>query len=82
MEIEDISGVSLTTWWTSEQERHLSVGHSLLGQVVKDDDSVHAVVSEEFSHSYSRVWGQVLQGGSVRGGGRDHNGVPGGIKIY
>ncbi len=40
-----------------------------------------AVVSEVLSHGAARVWGQVLQRGSIRGGGRDHDGVLHGIGI-
>ena len=39
MEIEDITGVSLTTGGTTEQERHLTVSNCLLGQVIVDDES-------------------------------------------
>lgn len=40
-----------------------------------------AVVSEVLSHGAARVWGQVLQRSSIRGGGRDHDGVLHGISI-
>ena len=40
-----------------------------------------AVVSEVLSHGAASVGGQVLQGSSVGGGGRDHDGVPHGISI-
>lgn len=49
MKVEDITWVGLTTWWTSEQERHLSVGHSLLSQIIVNDDGVLSVVSEPFA---------------------------------
>jgi len=75
VEVEDITGVSLTTRGTSQQKRHLSVGHGLLGQVVEDDDSVHAVVSEVLSHGHSGVGSEVLQGSGVRGSGRHNNRV-------
>ena len=39
VQVEDITGVGLTTGRTTEQQRHLTVGHSLLGQVVVDDES-------------------------------------------
>jgi len=55
MEIEDITGVSLTTRGSSEEEGHLSVSDSLLGQIVIDDQGVHAVVTEELTDSASRV---------------------------
>merc|ERR1719334_1919097 len=68
--VEDITGVGFTAWWTSQQEGHLSVGNSLLGQVVEDDDSVHAMISEVFSHSNTRVRSKILQGSSIGSSGR------------
>jgi hypothetical protein len=55
MEIENITGVSLTTRGSSEKEGHLSVGDGLLGQIIIDDKGVHAVVSEVLTESTSRV---------------------------
>lgn len=40
--------------------RHLTVGNSLLGQIVVDDESVLAVVTEELAHGAARVGRQVL----------------------
>merc|ERR1719431_2446745 len=82
VEVEDVTGVSLTTWGTSQQQRHLSVGNGLLGQVVEDDYGVHAVVPDVFSHSNSRVWCKVLQGCSIRSCGRYHNGVLLGVPSF
>merc|ERR1711953_578117 len=81
VKVEDISGVSLATGGTSQQQRHLPVGHGLLGQVVEDDDGVHAVVPEVLSHGHTRVGSQVLQGSSIRGGGGHHDGVLESISI-
>ena len=39
VKVEDITGVSLTTGGTTEQQRHLTVSHGLLGQIVVDDES-------------------------------------------
>merc|ERR1719431_2102804 len=75
VEVEHISGVGLTTGRTPQQKRHLYVGHGLLGQVIEDDDSVHAVISEVLSHSHSGVGSEVLQGSGVRGSGRHNNRV-------
>ena len=46
VEVEDITGVSLTPRRTTEQERHLTVGNGLLGEIVVDDEGVLAVVTE------------------------------------
>lgn len=40
-----------------------------------------AIVSEVLSHGAARVWSQVLQRSSIRGSGRDHNGVLHGISV-
>ena len=39
VQVEDITGVSLTTGGTTEQKGHLTVSNGLLGQVVVDDKS-------------------------------------------
>ena len=75
MEIEDVSGVGLSAGGTAQQQRHLSVGHGLLGQIVEDDERVHAVVAEKLAHGAARVRRQVLQRRRVGGGGRDDDAV-------
>jgi hypothetical protein len=50
VEVEDVTGVGLTTRGTTEKQRHLTVGNGLLGQIVVDDESVLAVVTEPLSH--------------------------------
>ena len=37
VEVEDITGVSLTAGGTTEKEGHLTVSDSLLGQIIVDD---------------------------------------------
>merc|ERR1719266_3031424 len=81
VEVEDVTGVSLTAWGTPEQQRHLPVSDGLLGQVVEDDHSVHAVVTEVLSHSNAGVGGEVLQRSGVGGGGRDDDGVLHGVGV-
>lgn len=46
VEVEDVTGVSLTSRRTTEKEGHLTVGDGLLGQIVVDDDGVLAVITE------------------------------------
>ncbi len=67
--------VGLTTRWPAKQQGHLSVGNSLLGEIIKDDQSMHAMIPEVLSHGTARVGCQVLQRGSIRGSCRDHNAV-------
>lgn len=49
VEVEDIAGVSFTTWGTTKQQGHLTIGNSLFGQIVENDQSVFAVVTEKLS---------------------------------
>jgi len=81
MQVEHIAGVGLTTWGTTQQQGHLTVGHSLLGQIVVDDQGVLALVAEVLAHGASGVGSQVLQGSSVGGGGRHNHGVAHGAGV-
>jgi hypothetical protein len=75
MEIENITGVGLTTRGSSEKQGHLSVGNSLFGQIVVDDQGVLAAITEELADGTSGVWGQELQGRCIGGRSSHHNGV-------
>ena len=75
MEIEDVTGVSLTTGRSSEKEGHLTVGDGLLGEIVIDDKSVLGVVTEVLTNGASRVRGQELKRCGVRGGSGNNDGV-------
>ena len=55
VEIENVTGVSLTTWGTSEKEGHLTVSDGLLGEIVINDKSVHTIVTEVLTDSASGV---------------------------
>ena len=39
VQVENVTRISFTTWRATEKEGHLTVGHSLLGQIVVDDKS-------------------------------------------
>jgi len=75
VQVEDITWVGFSSWWSSEEERHLSVSNGLFGKIIVHDQSVSSVVSEPFSHGASRVWSEVLKWGSVSSGGDDNNAV-------
>lgn len=53
----------------------------MLGQIVVDDERVHAIVSEKLAHGAARVWGQVLERGSVGGRSADDDGVLHGVSV-
>lgn len=49
VEVENVTGVGLTSGGTTKQQGHLTVGNGLLGQIVVDDEGVLAVVTEPLS---------------------------------
>ena len=75
MEVEDISGVGLSTGRTSEKKGHLSVRDGLLGQIVEDDEGVLSVISEPLSDGGSREGSEVLERGGFGSGRGDDDGV-------
>lgn len=50
VEVEDITGVCLTTGGTTEQEGHLAISDCLLGQVIVDDEG-YAMMSAGLHHT-------------------------------
>ena len=81
MEIENITGVSLTTRGSSEEEGHLSVGNSLLGQIVVDDEGVSGGVTEELTNGTSGVRSQELEGSGIGGGSSNDDSVLEGVSL-
>ena len=75
MKVENVTGVGLTTWGPPQEQGHLSVGDGLFGQIVENDKGVLTVITEEFAHGAARIRSQVLQGSSIRSGGRDDNAI-------
>lgn len=76
-----VTGVSFTTRGSSKKQRHLSVGNGLLGQVIVDDQSVLAVVTEPLAHSATREGSKVLERGSLGGSRSDDDGVLHGVVL-
>lgn len=62
-------------------DNNLTIGHSLFGQVIIDDQGVLSIITEVFTHGASRVWGQVLQWSSIGSSGRYDDGVSNGATV-
>src|SRR6185436_559718 len=71
VQIEHVARIGFAARRAAQQERHLAVGDGLLGQIVIDDDSVHAVVAEIFAHGAARERRDVLHRRRIGCGGRD-----------
>ena len=81
VKVENVTRVGLTAWGTPQKQGHLPVSHSLLRQIVEDDESVLTVVTEEFAHGAARVGSQVLQRSSIGSSGGNDNAVLHGIGV-
>mmetsp|Transcript_11764 Transcript_11764/g.21834 ORF Transcript_11764/g.21834 Transcript_11764/m.21834 type:complete len:328 (-) Transcript_11764:43-1026(-) len=81
MQVKHITGVGLTSRRTTKEKRHLTVGHSLLGQIIVEDHSVLAIISEVLAHSTTSVRGKELQGSRIRGSGGHDDGMVHGIGL-
>lgn len=81
VEVENVTGERLTTRGTTEQQRHLTVGDGLLGQVIVGDDGVAAVITEPFTHGTTGERSNVLQRSSLGSGGGNNDGVAHGVVL-
>ena len=81
MQVENVTWVSLTTRRTTQKKRHLTVGNSLLRQVIVDDKGVLAIVTEPLTNRAARERSQILQRSSIRGGGTNNDRVLEGIVL-
>ena len=87
MQVEDVTRIGLASGRTVQRQRHLTVGGSLLGQVIVDNEhvaagvglgsglAVLAVVHKELADSSTGHRGDVLHRGGVGSGSRDDDGV-------
>ena len=81
VKVEDITGEGLTTRRASQQERHLAVSDGLLGEIVVNDQAVHAVVSEVLANGAAGVGSQELQRSRVRRSSSNDDGVLEGLAL-
>ena len=65
MQIKDISRISLTPRRTAENQRYLTVGNSLLGQVIVNDQRIPTGIAEILSDGSSCKRSKILQSGRV-----------------
>ncbi len=57
---EDVAGIGLASGRTAEEQGQLAVGHSLLGQIVVNNQRVLAVVAKILSHRAAGHCGNIL----------------------
>ena len=75
VQIEHVARIGFAARRAAQQQAHLAIGDGLLGQVVVDDQRVHAVVAEPLAHRAAGEGRQELQRRRLGGGGGDNDGV-------
>ena len=75
VQVEHIAGVGFASGGAAQQQRHLPVSPSVLGQVIVDHQHIFALVHKMLGHRAAGVRGEVLERGRIRRPGGDHDGV-------
>mmetsp|Transcript_1011 Transcript_1011/g.2676 ORF Transcript_1011/g.2676 Transcript_1011/m.2676 type:complete len:604 (+) Transcript_1011:439-2250(+) len=75
VEVEDVTRERLASGGTAEEQGHLAVRHGLLGEVIVDDERVHAVVAEVLGDGGAGVGREELERRRVGRGRGDDDGV-------
>ena len=71
VQVEDVAGIGFAARRAAQQQRHLPVGDGLLGEIVIDDQRMHAVVAEILAHGAAGERRQVLHRRRIGGGRGD-----------
>ena len=75
MQVKNIAGIGFTTRRAAHEQRDLAIGLGVLAQVVVDDQRVLALFHELFADGAAGIGRNILQGGRVGSGRRNHDGV-------
>ena len=75
VQVENVTGVGLTTRGTTQKQRQLTVRHGLLGQIVVHNQGVTSCVTELLADGHSGEGCKVLQTGGVGSSRRHDDGV-------
>ena len=75
VQIEHIAGIRFAAGRALQHQRNLAIRHGVLGQIIINDQRIHAVIHEPFAHGRAGKRRQVLVGGGVGGRGRNDDGV-------
>ena len=72
VEVEHVARISFAAGRTLQEERDLAGSDGVLGEIVVNDERIHAVFHEPFAHRRAGIRCDVLVGGIIgRGGGDD-----------
>ena len=75
VQVKHIAGIGFAARGPLQHQGDLPVGHGVLGQIVEDNQRVHAVVHEPLAHRRAGERRQILVGGRVGSRGGDDDGV-------
>ena len=75
VQVEHVAGIRFASRRAAQQQRHLTVGRCLLGQVVIHNQRILPTVAEILAHGAAGVRGHILHGCRLGGRRRHNNGV-------
>ena len=73
MKIEDVTGIGFTAGRATQQQAHLAIGNGLLRQIVINNQRMHAIVAEIFTHRAGCIRRQELHWCRIRRRGSHNN---------
>ena len=75
MQIKHVARIRFAAGRTLQNERHLTVGDSVLGEIIVNDERIHAVVHEPFANRRTGERREILVGSGIGRGRRDDDRV-------
>ena len=75
VKIENVTRIRFTARRTTQQQGHLTISNRLLGQIIINNQAVHAVIAEIFAHGATGKRCQELQRRRLRSGRGNDNGI-------
>ena len=75
VQVKYVPGISLASGRAAQKQGHLAIGHGLFGQIIIDNQPMHAVIAEIFSHGATGKRCQELHRRRIGSGCSDDNGI-------
>ena len=82
VQIKHVAGIGFAAGRPLQHERHLTIRHGVLGQIVVNDQRVHGIVHEPFAHGAAGEGREILVGRGVGRGSYHDDGVRHGIGLF
>ena len=61
MQVENVTWVCFTPWWSAEKQGKCTISSGMLGQVIINNEDILALLHPLFTNCTTRIWCDVLQ---------------------